>query len=245
MSDVRVQLDVAAAGDTLDAAARAGAIVLVEPLYGGPAIAAALDAGWAEVELARELPDVAPIPLVSFEQAASGEPGVVRCRVRASDLFDAVAGLEAVTGPILLAGPAWARPFAAQLAGWLERSDATRVTFVVTDSVHVTDDEADARFERAPADGWWAAGLLVRIVLEELEVRDARLTDRAGIAVTVATGAEDARAQLAAGVRARRHLARGGAADDLRVAGAVDTFGIVPVLTLEAGVAIARAWSPA
>src|SRR5690349_17733890 len=68
-----------------------GPVVVVEPLYGGVAVAAALDAGWSSAEVALEEPGAAPIPLVSYDQpppAEHREGG--RCRVRATDLFDAV-----------------------------------------------------------------------------------------------------------------------------------------------------------
>ncbi|MCW2974087.1 MAG: hypothetical protein JWN72_2360 [Thermoleophilia bacterium] len=234
------------AGGSLEAAAfERGLVVVVEPLYGGVAVAAALDAGWGSVEIARELPETAPIPLVSFEQAPAGELAAGRCRVRSSDLGSALDEALAHGSTVLLAAPALARPFAAQLSVRLGATDIERVTFVVAPSTHGSADAQAQRFERAAADGWWAAGALIRVLLDELDARDARLTDAAGIAVHLATGTEDASSHLGAGVRWRRHLARGGAADDLRVARALDTLAVVPVVTIEDDAPIARQWAPA
>jgi phosphosulfolactate phosphohydrolase-like enzyme len=98
--------------------------------------------------------------------------------------------------------------------------------------------------EELTLDATWACGMLIRVLLEELE-RDSTLTDGAGLAVMVAKGAEDAAAQLSSGVRWRRHLERGGHVDDLRVASAVDSIGIVPAISFEGDAIIARPWLPA
>jgi hypothetical protein len=197
--------------------------VLVEPLYGSVAVAAALDAGWDSVELApADDPSAPPIPLVSYEQPPSA--GALRCRVRSDELV-----ASADTG-MLLGAPAFARPLAARIA----MLDVPRVTFLPALAGEVPE---------LAADSWWASGMLVRVLLDELEGRDARLTDAAGIAVTLAQGAEDASRQLSAGVRWQQHLQRGGHADDLRVASAVDSLGVVPVLRHERDLLVARAWS--
>ncbi|MBC7460042.1 MAG: hypothetical protein H7287_01635, partial [Thermoleophilia bacterium] len=222
-----------------------GLVVVVGPLYGGVAVAAALDAGWSSVEIAHEVVDTPPIPLVSFEQVPTGELAAGRCRVRSTDLASAVREALLLGAPVLLAAPALARPFAAQMATRLEATDTERLTFVIAPSTHGATDSQAQCSERAPADGWWAAGALIRVLLDELDARDARLTDSAGIAVHLATGTEDASSHLGAGVRWRRHLARGGAADDLRVARALDTLAVVPAVTVEDGAPVARAWLPA
>lgn len=202
----------------LTAESASGVVVLVDPFYGAVAVAAALDAGWGSVEVAVEEAQAPPIPLVSFEQPPPATVGGGRCRVRSDDL--AAAGLAGAW----LGAPAFARPLAARLAG----TDADRVSFV---PILAGGDVA--------ADSWWAAGMLVRVLLDELD-RPSRLTDAAGIAVTLAQGAEDAHSQLATGARWEQHLARGGHPDDARIAAAVDSLAIVPVLTLEDGVLVAR-----
>lgn len=203
-------------------------VVLVEPLYAVPAVALALDAGWGSVELAALEPGAAPIPLVSFEQPPGPEQRGGRCRVRSDDLAHASA--RVMTHDIVVLGsPVVARPLCSRIAAM----DHAGVTFV----------PAAAGGEAMPADGWWAAGMLVRVLLEELE-RDSTLTDPAGLAVTIAQGAEDAAAQLSAGVRWRTHLERGGHADDLRLAAAVDSIGVVPVLSRSGDVIVARPWAP-
>jgi phosphosulfolactate phosphohydrolase-like enzyme len=83
--------------------------------------------------------------------------------------------------------------------------------------------------------------MLIRVLLDELH-RDGELTDAAGMAVTIARGAEDVAAQLSAGARWRRHLERGGHAHDLRIAAAVDSIGVVPVIERDGDVLVARAW---
>lgn len=225
----------------------AGVIVVVDPLYGSAAVAASLDAGWASVELAVERDGEPPIPLVSFEQPPVAELRAERCRVRSSDLVDALDALGAdafVTGLVVLGAPVCARPLGAQLAAHLHATDIERVTFVAVATTHVAADSSAARFERVAADGWWAAGALVRVLLDELDRRDARLTDAAGIAVHLATGSEDAASHLGSGVRWRRHLARGGAPDDLRIARALDSIAVVPEVTYEQGAFVARALRP-
>lgn len=202
-------------------------VVVVEPLYGVPAVSLALDAGWPSVELAQHEPGAAPIPLVSFEQRPSGD----RCKVRSDDLFIAVGPSVRRAAPVLLGAPLFARPLAAQVAN---AAPLDRVTFVPT----------PAGGEDIAIDSWWAAGMLVRVLLDELD-RESELTDAAGLAVMVAQGAEDPAAQLSAGARWREHLAWGGNADDLRVASAIDTVGIVPQVVLEGDSIIARPWQPA
>jgi hypothetical protein len=218
-------------------------LVVVEPLYGGPAVAAALDSGWGSVELATELEGQAPIPLVSFEQVPSGELQGGRCRVRCDDLVDACRGL--VPGPslVLLGAPAFARPLGARLGSALAAPGVRRLTFVTAGSTHASPDPARLRFERVAADAWWAAGALIRVLLDELDLRGAQLTDVAGIAMHLATGTEEAAAHLGAGARWRRHLARGGAEDDLRIARALDSLAVVPEVIDEAGVLVARPWA--
>jgi hypothetical protein len=194
--------------------------VLVEPLYGSPAVAAALESGWGSVELA-DATEAAPIPLVSFEQAPPAGQRGKRCRVRTSDLRAAAFAVIDGSGAddVCVGSPAAARPCCAQLA--LRAEDLAEalagVTFVAVDGP-----------DGLAADSWWACGMLVRVLLDELHVRESQLTDAAGLAVSIATGAESAATQLAAGARWARHLAAGGAEDDLRVAAAVDSIGIVP-----------------
>jgi hypothetical protein len=212
---IDVATSVSAAGDD-------AIVVAVEPLYGVPAVALALDAGWDSVELAEPEPDVAPIPLVSFEQPARG----ARCRVRCADL------LTAIEDGMLLGAPVLARPLASRIAA---TPGLERVTFL----------PAPAAGELVTVDGWWAAGMLIRVLLEELDDRPSRLTDAAGLAVTVAQGAEDPGAQLTAGVRWRRHLEAGGHADDLRIASAVDSVGVIPHVTSDGDALIAVPWPPA
>jgi hypothetical protein len=193
--------------------------ILVEPTWGCVAVCAALDAGWHEVELASDELDAAPIPLVSFEQRPPD--GAVRCRVRSSDLADAAHGGE------LLGAPVIARPLAAMLAARIEE----RVTFVPAPCG-----------ERVAADAMWAVGMLIRVLLDELDDRSSTLTDAAGIAVTIALGAEDAATRLSTGARWARHLKRGGHPDDLRVAAAVDSIGVVPMLARDGDALVARVW---
>jgi hypothetical protein len=192
--------------------------VLVEPTWGCVAVAAALDAGWSEVEISPS-DDTTPIPLVSFEQRPPD--GAVRCRVRSSDLADVAHGGE------LLGAPVIARPLAAMLAARIEE----RVTFVPAPCG-----------ERVAADAMWAVGMLIRVLLDELDDRSSTLTDAAGIAVTIALGAEDAATRLSTGARWARHLKRGGHPDDLRVAAAVDSIGVVPMLAREGDALVARVW---
>ncbi|MCW2950580.1 MAG: hypothetical protein JWN41_1593 [Thermoleophilia bacterium] len=216
--------------------------VVVEPLYGTPAVALALDAGWASVEVAEEIAGTSPIPLVSFEQAPAGELSSARCRVRSSDLADVLNATNSSEATTLLGSPTFARPLGARLAQSLERAVFDRVTFVVASSTHTESDQSGSSGERAAADGWWAAGVLIRVLLDEIDTREVRLTDMAGIAVNLATGSEHAEGHLGAGLRWRRHLARGGAADDLRRALAVDSVSVVPEIDIEDGRKIARRW---
>ncbi|MCW2959739.1 MAG: hypothetical protein JWM25_779 [Thermoleophilia bacterium] len=204
-------------------------VVLVEPLYGGVAVAAALDAGWGEVELAPLAGP--PIPLISYEQSPPPGHRNGRCRVRTDDLVDSAWFVLERSGEVelLLGTPANARPICAQLA----LRPYARVLFV------------PVLAEGQPAiDATWACGMLIRVLLDELDVRDARLTEAAGIAVTLATGTEDAHHQLATGERWRQHVAAGGAADDARIAAAVDSIGVVPCLQDADGVLVARPWMP-
>ncbi|MCW2921414.1 MAG: hypothetical protein JWL76_1288 [Thermoleophilia bacterium] len=213
--------------------------IVVEPLYGCVAVAAALDAGWESVEIAPlpSEPGAVPIPLVSFEQSAPRDGASTRCRVRSSDLTLAVSARIDEGTPVLLAGPVNARPMAsaiARLAPTLER-----VTFVPAPCGHAPE------LEPLAADAFWAVGMLIRVLLEELDdARGSRLTDSAGLAVSVAQGAEDAAAQLSSGARWRDHLAAGGHGDDLRVASAVDSIGVVPAVTRDGDAIVARPWMP-
>jgi hypothetical protein len=218
-----------------------GPIVVVEPLYGCVAVAAALDAGWSSVDVAAERPGSAPIPIVSFDQPPPAEHrSDGRCRVRATDLFDALelaldADSAGGAAHVLLGCVANARPLAAQLARRVD-AEALRVTFLLAPSTaadRVGLDERDT--EAVTIDAWWAAGVIIRILLEELEERAVALTDAAGIAVTLAQGAEAPSIQLTAGARWRAHLERGGHADDLRSAGALDSLGVAPLVSIDEG----------
>jgi hypothetical protein len=225
-----------------------GPLVVVEPLYGCVAIAAALDAGWSSVDIAFEESGVAPIPLVSFDQPPPVEHREAgRCRVRATDVRDAldVALDDAVPHPtefVLLGSVANARPLASTLVRQLDDA-ATRITLLLAPST-AADGPAgvdDRPTEAVTIDAWWAAGVIIRILLEESDERDLALTDAAGIAVTLAQGAEAPAVQLTAGTRWRAHLAKGGHADDLRAAGSVDSLGIVPRVALVDGAYVATA----
>lgn len=223
-----------------DAAAHAheAVVVLVEPTWGVPAVALALDAGWSAVELGPARPGAAPIPLVSFEQPPGLDQRRARCRVRDDDLYAAAAAVAA--WPLVLLGaPMMARPLCARLAG----TQLSRITFVPVRSIAI--DEPAAGADQMSADAWWASGMLVRTLLDELDAREPLLTDAAGVAVTLAQGAEDAATQLSAGVRWRRHLDRGGHPDDLRVASAIDAVGVVPRLREVDGAYVAAAWDGA
>lgn len=232
----------AAAPVTIDVARDVNAIpsnatvVLVEPLYGVPAVALALDAGWGSVEVAPAARSAGPIPLVSFEQPVPAANRSSRCRVRSDDLA-AVAGELGDRGA-LLGAPLLARPLAAQLAA----SSPEAITFVPVPLATASQVDTVGA-DRTCADAVWASGMLIRVLLEELDDRPSTLTDGAGIAVTVAQGAEDAATLLGSGLRWRAHLERGGHADDLRAASAVDMVGVVPRITIEDGVAVARVWS--
>jgi hypothetical protein len=211
-----------------DAAGDSGLVVVVEPMYGVPAVALALDADWGSVELADDAGE--PIPLVSFEQPPPTEQRGGRCRVRSGDLH-AIATTIVRESTVLLGAPVLARPLSSRIA---TVDGLARVTFVAV----------PAGADTIASDAWWASGMLIRILLEELDDRPSTLTDAAGIAVTLARGAEDAASQLSAGVRWRRHLERGGHADDLRVASAVDSVGVVPRIEFEGDSIVARAWTP-
>jgi hypothetical protein len=204
-------------------------VVLVEPLYGCVAVAAALDAGWGEVEIAVQ--EGAAIPLVSFEQPPAPEHRGGRCRVRADDLVDTAWFVLENSGDaeVLLGAPALARPLCAQLA----TRDIARV--------HLVPALAEGR---VAADATWACGMLTRVLLDELEARVPRLSDAAGVAVSLATGTDDPHAALTTGHRWVRHLELGGAADDARVAAAIDSLAVVPRLVDDLGVLIARPWQP-
>lgn len=211
-----LEIDVALTAMADAAAVARGPVILVEPLYGGVAVTAALDAGWGSVLVDAGSPDDSPLPLVSFEQAPPSGHAGGRCRVPASDLLDAALGIEPDgANLVLVGGPTNARPLASMLAACTETWDC--ITLVPA-----------AAAGTVSADALWAAGVVIRILLEELEDRASRLTDFAGVAVTLATGAEDPRGHLGAGERWRRHLERGGHPDDLRVASAIDSFGVVP-----------------
>lgn len=209
--------------------------MVVEPTWGSVAVATALDAGWESVEVADDDdPPGAPIPLVSFEQRPPAD--ATRCRVRCADLVRCLGPLpgnggsgSTSTSVVLLGAPVVARPLAAMIA----RS--------TPDAVHlVACPGADGAMA---ADAWWACGMLVRMLLDELD-GDVALSDAAGVAVTVARGAEDAAAQLSAGARWRHHLGRGGHADDLRIASAIDSIGVVPRIARDGTSLVARAWLP-
>lgn len=219
--DHLIRIDVTSDGA---AAAVADVVVVVEPLYGSVAVALALDAGWPTVEIASDDPAVAPIPLVSFEQRPVA--GAERCRIRSSELAACVASVGG--RDVLLGAPVLARPLTAQVAMRAPSS----ITFVACPSLDGS----------MAADSWWACGMLVRVLLEELDDVPSELTDAAGIAVTLAQGAELVTMQLSAGARWRRHLARGGSADDLRVAGSIDHVGTVPVVARDGDALIARSW---
>lgn len=195
-----------------------GITVFVEPLYGCVAVAAALDAGWESVVIDREHPETAPIPLVSYEQ----RPTATVCRVRCDDLALAPNGA-------LLGCPANARPLASLIARSVSVEED--ITFV----------PALSEGEMA-ADSWWAAGMLIRVLLEELDQYPSFLSDAAGMAVILAQGAEVAEQMLMIGSRWRRHCAHEANRDDLRVASAVDTIGVVPVIEI-GDVMTARAMS--
>jgi len=213
--------------------------VVVEPAYGVPAVCAALDAGWGSVEVDHEHDGVAPIPLVSFEQPGAADG---RCRVRSSDLDAALLTADDDdASAIVLAAPCIARPFASAVAGRARELDVVRFSPAPS---HRDCSEPGREFETFAVDAVWASGMLIRMLLEELEGRDAVLTDAAGVSVSLAQGAESAVAQLGSGIRWRRHVAGGGHADDLRIAAAVDSFGIVPEVVVEAGVRVARPWLP-
>lgn len=210
-------------------------VVVVEPLYGGVAVAASLDAGWSSVEVA-DATGGAPIPLVSFEQPVPRTPmqDAARCRVRSADLAAALDQLMGEDSTPVLAMPANARPAMSALARACASCD------------HVTFVPAGHAADSLTVDGMWATGMLIRILLEELDVeRSVRLADAAGVAVTVAQGAEDPASQLSAGSRWRDHLAGGGHADDLRIASTVDSIGAVPIVTREGGTdaLVATAWA--
>jgi hypothetical protein len=221
-------------------------VVVVEPCYGGVAVAAALDAGWDSVEIAEPVDDAAPIPLVSFEQPVPREhPDATRCRVRAADLAATLERITADEATPVLAVPANARPAMSSLARAC--GACARVTFVPAWHVPVLEvDEDDEPAEPLTMDGIWAAGMLVRVLLEELDdERAVRLSDSAGVAVAIAQGAEAPAPQLAAGARWRDHVATGGAEDDLRLAAAIDSIGAVPIVRFDdvEGVLVASAWS--
>lgn len=202
-------------------------LVYVEPVYDCVAVAAALDAGWSSVELAELAVDVSPIPIISFEQPPSD--GAERCRVRGG-----WSSTQLRPG-MVLGAPVLARPLCAQIAFRLDAGRIDAVTFV---PALVPGMEASSPVSAA---AWWASGMLIRVLLDELE-RDSMLTDAAGIAVTLATGAEDAGSQLSTGARWHHHLTSGGHEDDLRIAAAIDSFGVVPAVERDGDVLIARPW---
>lgn len=219
-------IDVQPPGAALAAAVRQGPVIVVEPLYGCVAAAAALDAGWQEVEIAGEREGQPPIPLVSFEQPPPGGASSRTCRVRADDLHGAVEGLRGELGsgahPVLLGSPANARPACARLVQLLV-AGMERVTLLPVPS-----------HDTISADSWWSCGMLVRVLLDELDEFDSLLGDAAGMAVSLAADGTAAE-RLGAGLRWDRHLARGGSPHDLRVAAAVDSLAAVPALQLHAG----------
>lgn len=222
---------VASAGDpSIAALAARGPVVVVEPLYGCTAVLAALDAGWDLVEIAAELPGAAPVPLVSWEQPPPA--GAEACRVRCDDLAVPIEMLVDRGIRPVLACPSAARPAMSRVALDIAsaRGENPVVTFVPAPALHAAGDADEPGLESTDArDSWWACGMLVRVLLEELDEqgRDARLTDAAGIAVSVAAPDEDAASALASGARLRRHLARGGSLDDVRVASAIDSHAAV------------------
>lgn len=210
------------------------AYVLVEPLYVAPAAALALDAGWGGVELA-ERSDAAPIPLVSFEQPPVPEHRGATCRLRADvngieAALAEIGGDAAADATVLLGAPAFARPLMARLA------------FAGFDAVELI---PIASGRQLAADAWWASGMLMRVLLDELDGRDAVLDDAAGIAVSLVGELGDAAPALGAGRRWDAHLAAGGNVDDLRIACAIDSIGVVPRIDTSSGVAtgiVVRPW---
>jgi phosphosulfolactate phosphohydrolase-like enzyme len=235
-----ITIDIAACVEELEQRDDAYIAVVVEPLYGCTAVASALDAGWDEVEIAPQLSDQAPIPLISFDAPRPRDAVSNICRVRATDLEQSVrVACRSSSQLTLLASLANARPFAAQLALRLQRGgvggDAASVVFVPART-------ASGAFA---ADAWWVSGVLIRLVLDELLDHDAQLRDAAGLAVTIATEESIAHpgAQLAAGARWLAHVAAGGSADDARRSAAFDCVGIVPQCRLaDDGLLRSTAW---
>lgn len=231
---LRVSLRASVPGARATIPAGRVASVLMEPLYVGPAAALALDAGWGSVELA-DVGDGAPIPLVSYELPPAAEHRGGTCRVRAdlAGVDAACRELAVAADPVVLLGaPAFARPLAARLA--FEGFDAVEFVPIAADG-------------GVSADAWWASGMLMRVLLDELDGREAVLDEAAGIAVSLVGDLADAAPALGAGRRWNAHLAAGGHPDDLRLACAVDSIGVVPRLhlpaSLEAGASLrVRAW---
>lgn len=214
-------------------------VVLVEPIHAAPAAALALESGWSSVQVDAEQDGTPPIPLVSFEQSPSPGAASTRCRLRNDDLLAASAGLalDARDQLVLLGAPAFARPLCARLA----IATPASISFVPVASTRDGGDHVRGA-DGTSSDAWWACGMLLRVLLDELEAVDAGLTDAAGLAVRIAQGAEPADVELAASLRWNAHLARGGSADDLRVASAVDSIGIVPRLARDGEALVAAAW---
>lgn len=226
-------IDVASSADAA-AVGMADLVVIVEPLYGCVAVALALDAGWQSVEIAEQQVDgPPPIPLVSFEQAPAVEHQSSRCRVRSADLARTLAATPVAGPPVVLGSSVNARPLCARIAQG--QSPLARVVLL----------PVGVDGEPIGIDAWWASGMLIRVLLDELaeSARPVTLTDAAGLAVALARGAESAAAQLSAGRRWRDHRAAGGHDDDLRVASAVDTVAAVPLVLRANGAAIATQWS--
>lgn len=230
---------------------RTGAVVVVEPLHGSPAVLAALDAGWDEIEVAAEAPGQATLPIAACEMPPPA-PGQ-RSRLRSGDLLAAIAAGRVIVGadgdarPLLVAGPTSARPSAATLARWAV-GRAGSVTFVPAPATgHGLDDGADPDRDggELASDALWACGLLLRVLLDELGDEPTQLTEAAGVAVAVASGEEPPASVLGAGMRWRRHVARGGAPSDLPRAAAIDVHAVTGSVSWHDGVPIIRPWVPA
>lgn len=210
----------------LRAASGADACVLIEPLYGGPAVLSALDAGWRSVIVSDERDGAAPIPLVSFAQPpdrAAASTGADTCRVRARDLRTCAlatmtATADAAPRQLLLATHGNLRPAASRIARDLTECDEPRLTIVCVSS-------GDA----VAADAVACAGALCLMLLEEWDA-PARLTDAAGLTTTIASTDHDPMFGLATGHRFARHIARGGAAHDATVAAQRDAYAAVAVV---------------
>lgn len=189
--------------------------ILVGTLGFATASALALDAGWSAVELAALHDDDAPIPLVSYEQPPTVVGGV--CRIR-GDLPMVNAALDLVgndDATVLFGAPVYARPLTSRIV-------RDNVNDIVLIPLGVNGDVS--------ADTWWVSGVLIRLLLEEAEGLSAVLDEAAGIAVSLVHDVDDVMLMIERSVRWQHHLSIGGSEDDLRVAGATDSIGLVPKL---------------